>query len=676
MTVFRFDPFEFDPAAGLVYRGDEETLLPPKAAHVLQLLLESAGQLVSKDELLETIWEDAYVTESSLTDAISLLRRVLGDDTRDPTYIQTLHRRGYRFIGAVEEQAAPAPDAESEATPSVEPRVPQEGGLKVGERLGSYEILCILGAGAMGTVYRARDTTLERDVAIKLLRGDFAGDPERLGRLEREAKLLAAVSHPNIAAIYSLEEANGIKFPVLELVEGETLDQRLRSDRIKVDEALELARQIASALEAAHEQGIIHRDLKPANIKLTPTGQVKVLDFGLAKALEVHVFGADVSDSPTESVTIMGTRRGSIVGTAAYMSPEQAKGQEADRRADIWSFGCVLYEMLTGRRPFKGDTVSDTIAGVLEREPDWDALPNETPRAARRILRRCLSKDPDRRLHDIADARIELEEAMAEPPGEAASEATTATPAWRFALPWALTATVVIAALWLGWGSLTAPQRPMNRLAIPIPLGTTNFAVSPNGQDLVFQATAGGLYHRPLGERAARSIAGAERGSRPVFSPDGRSILFFADGELKQVPLAGGEANSLADVSFSDWAGLFWGPSGDIVLAKVGDSPGLWSLPAAGGTLTPIPEFALESDPYFFPTLIPGSHVMLASRPNSETLPQRDRKIVALDLDTGTETDLGVRGLTPRYSPSGHLVFARYDGGGEHQVAGRRVARR
>ena len=409
MTVFRFDPFEFDPAAGLVYRGDEETLLPPKAAHVLQLLLENAGQLVSKDELLETIWEDAYVTESSLTDAISLLRRVLGDDTRDPTYIQTLHRRGYRFIGSVADRGAPDPDAESEAAPSVEPGLPQEGGLKVGDRLGNYEILGILGAGAMGTVYRARDTTLERDVAIKLLAGDFAGDPERLGRLEREAKLLAAVSHPNIAAIYSLEEANGIKFPVLELVEGETLDQRLRSDRIKVDEALELARQIASALEAAHEQGIIHRDLKPANIKLTPTGQVKVLDFGLAKALAVQVFGAHVSDSPTESVTIMGTRRGSIVGTAAYMSPEQAKGQEADRRADIWSFGCVLYEMLTGRRPFEGDTVSDTIAGVLEREPDWDALPNETPRAARRVLRRCLSKDPDRRLHDIADARIALE---------------------------------------------------------------------------------------------------------------------------------------------------------------------------------------------------------------------------------------------------------------------------
>ncbi len=480
--------------------------------------------------------------------------------------------------------------------------------------------------------------------------------------MEREAKLLAAVSHPNIAAIHSLEEANGIKFPVLELVEGETLDQRLRSGRIKVDEALELARQIASALEAAHEQGIIHRDLKPANIKLTPTGQVKVLDFGLAKALEVQVFGADVSDSPTESVTIMGTRRGSIVGTAAYMSPEQAKGQEADRRADIWSFGCVLYEMLTGRRPFMGDTVSDTIAGVLEREPDWDALSKETPRAARRVLRRCLTKDPDRRLHDIADARIELEEAMAEPPGEAASEATTATPAWRFALPWALTATVVIAALWLGWGSLTAPQRPMNRLAIEIPLGTTNFAVSPNGQDLVFQATAGGLYHRPLGERADRSIAGAERGSGPVFSPDGRSILFFADGELKQVSLAGGEANSLADVSFSHWAGLFWGPSGDIVLANAGDSPGLWSLPAAGGTLTPIPEFALESDPYLFPTLIPGSHVMLAAR-HSETLPPRVWKIVALDLDAGTETDLGVTGSTPRYAPSGHLVFARYDGG-------------
>ncbi len=284
----------------------------------------------------------------------------------------------------------------------------------VGKTLGHYEILEPLGAGGMGEVYRARDTKLNRDVAIKVLPEDFATDPDRLARFEREAKLLASLNHANIATIYGLEDEGDQRFIVMEVVEGETLAKRLsRSGRIEVDDALDMARQIAEALEAAHEKGIVHRDLKPANVMLTRDGKVKVLDFGLAKAME----GGGASEAPTDSPTITAgyTRAGTIMGTAAYMSPEQAKGNVVDKRADVWALGCVLYESLVGVRPFQGNSVTETLAAVLEHEPDWERLPAATPQNIRILLERCLRKQADRRLRDIGDARIEIEEALAEP---------------------------------------------------------------------------------------------------------------------------------------------------------------------------------------------------------------------------------------------------------------------
>ena len=282
--------------------------------------------------------------------------------------------------------------------------------LFTGRRIGAYQLHELLGAGGMGEVYRARDSILGRDVAIKFLPRAFTNDPERLARFEREARMLAALNHPHIGAIYGVEDADGQRALVLELVEGETLADRILPERVPVTDALTIARQIADALEAAHEKGIVHRDLKPANIKITPAGVVKVLDFGLAKAATADETDPDLSQSPTQ--TIGGTREGVILGTAAYMSPEQARGRPVDKRTDVWAFGCVLFEMLSGRTTFAGDTVSDTIATILTREPAWDQLPDATPPEVRRLLRRCLQKDPQQRLRDIGDARIELDDAL------------------------------------------------------------------------------------------------------------------------------------------------------------------------------------------------------------------------------------------------------------------------
>ena len=292
--------------------------------------------------------------------------------------------------------------------------------LTSGSRRGPYEILAPLGAGGMGEVYRARDTRLQRDVAIKALPAEFASDPERLARFQREARLLASLNHPNVAAIYGLEESDGACYLVLEIVEGESLAQRLAAGPLPVEEALAICAQIAAGVSAAHDAGVIHRDLKPGNVMIRPDGSVKVLDFGLAKGAEAKGNASDLSASPTVS---LGTQAGVILGTAAYMSPEQARGRELDKRTDIWSFGCILYECLTGRQVFREQTVSDTLAAILRGDPDWSILPAETPTKVRDLLKRCLQKDPKRRLHDIADAGIELEEALASPPGPAAAAA-------------------------------------------------------------------------------------------------------------------------------------------------------------------------------------------------------------------------------------------------------------
>ena len=402
-----------------------------------------------------------------------------------------------------------------------------------GQSLSHYRLVEKIGEGGMGVVWKAEDTVLGRQVAVKVLPEVFAQDPDRRARLEREAKLLANLNHPNIAAIFGLEESGGVRFLVMELVPGETLAERLAGGSLPDGEALSFCRQIAEAVEAAHDKGIIHRDLKPANVKVTPEGKVKVLDFGLAKAFEVESSGStDSSRSQSPTMTSAGTREGVIQGSAAYMSPEQARGKPVDRRTDIWAFGCVLFETLTGRRAFDGETVSDAIARILEREPDWNLLPGDTRPGIRRLLRRCLRKNQYNRLHDIADARIEIDEALAEP---AAVEAVGAVPAhvrqgWQTTLPWILAVTLAVVAavaIWSSRGTDLSP-RPMSRFTIDLPAGQrlgVNLPVvfSPDGSLLVFVGERGSnqpIYLRPRDSLEARPLPGTEGAEIPFFSPD------------------------------------------------------------------------------------------------------------------------------------------------------------
>ena len=332
----------------------------------------------------------------------------------------------------------------------------------IGKSIAHYRVTEKLGAGGMGEVYRATDTKLGREVALKVLPTVFANDSQRMARFKREAHVLASLNHPNIASIYGLEEADGVHCLVLELVEGPTLAERIREGAIPLDESLTIAKQISEALEAAHEKGVIHRDLKPANVKVTPEGLVKVLDFGLAKALAEPASEAEMENSPTAS--ILPTHEGVILGTAAYMSPEQAKGKIVDKRADIWAFGVVLFEMLTGKRLYTGENASETLASVIKDDPDWNLIPTDTPLKIRELLRRCLQKDSRKRLRDVGDARIEIEEALADPSGTLALPAgsVAAQPTWRRALPWAIAGLlgfVAVVALWAPWRTKETPMR-------------------------------------------------------------------------------------------------------------------------------------------------------------------------------------------------------------------------
>ena len=422
--------------------------------------------------------------------------------------------------------------------------------LAIGTRIGSYEIRSLLGAGGMGEVFRAHDPTLGRDVALKTLPAAFALDADRLARFKREAQVLAALNHPNISAIYGFEHSGGVQALVLELVAGPTLAERIAAGPMRVDEAVPIAKQICDALEAAHDQGIIHRDLKPANIKVRADGTVKVLDFGLAKALEPAAPASDEAMAAATNTSPALTRLGVILGTAAYMSPEQARGHAADKRTDIWAFGCVLYEMLTGRYAFRGETVSDTRAAILEREPEWGALPANTPAGVRRLLRRCLDKDPKRRLHDIADARIEIDDDRS---GEQQDGRVMEVPAgsrrrlgWTSAL--ALLALIVAAAG--GWALRQVPAAREVRLEINTPPTTSSsLAIAPDGLKLVFVARAAGqtqVWLRSLDSTLARPLAGTERASSPFWSPDSRSIGFFAGTKLKRMDIDGGSVQTLA----------------------------------------------------------------------------------------------------------------------------------
>ena len=451
--------------------------------------------------------------------------------------------------------------------------------LSPGTRLGPYEVTAPLGAGGMGEVYRATDTNLDREVAIKVLPEAVAADADRLERFEREARILAALNHPNIAAIYGLERSADATALVLELVEGPTLAERIAAARsgLPLDEVLSIASQIGAALEAAHSHGIIHRDLKPANVKVRPDGAVKVLDFGLAKGSPPGLAERDTSQLSTMT-SPMATRAGVILGTVAYMSPEQAHGQAVDKRTDVWSFGCVLYELLTGRRPFGGATATEMLAEVLKTEPDWRALPPHTPPDIRRLLERCLRKDRTRRLRDIGDARLELDERPTTP-----APAAAPGPRIRERAIWGALA---VAAVTFGvWQAVSTPTFPELRFDITTPPTSEGwFAMSPDGLSLAFAAPADGERHlwvRQLDASAPRRLRGTAGAMLPFWSPDGRAIAFYADGQLKRVNLADGAVSTITSPVPAPGGGT-WSRDDTILFSASPGAP-ILRVAAAGG---------------------------------------------------------------------------------------------
>ena len=545
--------------------------------------------------------------------------------------------------------------------------------LAAGARLGSYEIVTPLGVGGMGEVYRAKDTKLGRDVAIKILPASFTSDPERVARFRREAQVLASLNHAHIAQIHGLEEAGGTPFLVLELVDGESLDKRIARGRIPVEEALGITRQVAEALETAHEKGIVHRDLKPANIALTQEGQVKVLDFGLAKAVETTSGSSDLLSSPTITSPVMMTGVGVILGTAAYMAPEQAKGRLADKRSDLWALGCVLYELLTGTRAFGGDDVSDTLANVLKSEPNWNALRADVGERVRTLLRRCLDKDRNRRVADASVVRFVLTEQ--EPPASAIANSDSRTVWWkRLAVPAALVliAAGVVAGVIVN--SKRSPELPVARFRIDLPDGqqfaarTSVMAVSPDGQQIAYAAVSSAspfaprqiaqLYLRPLAEADAHPIPGTSLDvMSPFFSPDGQEIGFysFQDSTLKAVPLSGGTPRTIckADPPYGvTWDGKW------IVFADQG-LKGILRVSQEGGeaqVLVPVGPGEVFGGPQM---LDDGRTILYTVASKQLGLDDRWKQgEVVMQTVGSTERNVVLRGGSEaRFLSTGHLVY-------------------
>jgi eukaryotic-like serine/threonine-protein kinase len=524
--------------------------------------------------------------------------------------------------------------------------------LSIGTKLGNYEIIGPLGAGGMGEVYRGRDLNLKRDVAIKALPDSLARDPDRTARFQREAQILASLNHPHIAAIYDLVESGDSHFLVLELVDGQTLADRLNHGPIDADEALKIATQICSALETAHEKGIIHRDLKPTNIKLTSNGEVKVLDFGLAKVREIEGAGTSGNDPTMVSALVTGT----IMGTPAYLSPERVKGIEADRASDVWAFGCVLYEMLSGSRAFQGQTVAEVLAGILSSEPNFKLLPHETPAGIRRVLRFCLQKDVRLRFHDCGDIRIEIEEAQNSGTPEGAP--IYRAPA-KERLVWisALTLTILIAAASILVPFRRIPAIPEMRLEITTPPTTdrVSLAISPDGQKLVFVATSEGrprLWLRSLNSGAAQPLAGTDFATQPFWSPDNRSLGFFAEGKLKKIDIDGGSAQTLANAQNS--RGGTWNREGVIVFAPSGGQS-LFRTTATGGEVTALTTLSAQQGSHRYPRFLPDDHHFVYYAQGS---PETSGIYIG-NLDGSDARRLLAADSSAIYAPSGHLLFIR-----------------
>jgi len=557
-----------------------------------------------------------------------------------------------------------------------------------GSRLGPYEVVSPLGAGGMGEVWRARDTKLNREVALKILPEAFALDADRLARFKREAQVLAALNHPHIGAIYGFEESNGIHALVLELVDGPTLADRIAHGPIPLDDALPIAKQIAEALEAAHEQGIIHRDLKPANVKLRADGTVKVLDFGLAKLIEADAGGSRppggaMTQSPTITTPAM-TMAGMIFGTAAYMSPEQARGRRVDRRADIWAFGCVLFEMLAGKRVFDGEDVTEVIAAVVKSEPDWEALPGSVSGQVRLLLKRCLEKDPRMRIGEIGTVRFLLSEtipALVMTASAVEADQRAIAPHRRLrrivgtGIVWlAIVGIAVFVTRALSRRDDRAPQLVRFAMVPPAaqPLSISGFdpdvAISPDGSHIVYRAidrtaitTANRLSHlvvRAIGELDARPLPDTAGARFPFVSPDGRWVGFFLGAELKRVPISGGPPTTVCRLSRNPRGGS-WGPDDTIVFATDDPATGLIRVPAGGGDQKVLtkPNVARGED-HWFPSFLPDGRAVLFTIVLADRMAIENRQVAIVDLKTGESKVLIPGASAATYTDSGHLIFA------------------
>ena len=528
--------------------------------------------------------------------------------------------------------------------------------LGAGTRLGAYEVVAPIGAGGMGEVYKVKDTRLDREVAVKVLPDGFAEDAERLARFEREAKLLASLNHPNIATVHGFETAGEVRFLVMELVEGETLAERIERGALSLEDALAIARQMAEGLEAAHEKSIVHRDLKPANVKVTEDGGVKILDFGLAKALEDERPGPAESSSPT--LARAATQAGVLLGTAAYMSPEQARGQKVDRRTDIWAFGVVLFEMLTGTRMFSGETVSDVLARVLTAEPDWSTLPATTPSSIRKLLRRCLERKSKERLRDIGDARLEIKEAFSERDGEIRPRATTRTPWFAVAL-----AAMLGASLAFVWQRSTEPERAeriVRRSTLPLSPAIyaagaisrdAGMALSPDGKLIVYvggSETSRQLYLRPLDSLDATPVPGTKGASYPFFSPDAQWVGFRVGHELKKVSLL--ENQPVVTLAANAEGRIATWSTSDVIYYASDADREIHAVAAAGGQPELVTRYEdVESAVLYYVRALPGDRGLLASftgarRNNWVALYRAETKTWETLLDDGGHPELRAHG--------------------------------
>jgi len=559
----------------------------------------------------------------------------------------------------------------------------------IGSRLAHYEITSHLGTGGMGEVYQAADTKLGRTVAIKFLPEAFGSDSERVARFQREARVLASLNHPNVAAIYGVEEVNGRHFLVMELVPGDTLEERIRRGALPLGETLIIAKQIAEGLEEAHEAGIVHRDLKPANIKVTADDKVKVLDFGLAKTAPSESSNVALSMSPTIAPGVLtgatsgATQAGIIMGTAAYMSPEQARGRIVDRRTDIWAFGVVLFRMLTGGAIFEGETVTDTLAKILERDPEWEQLPPDTPRPLRQLLQRCLTKNPKNRLQSIGDARLVIQDLIEKPEEQTSSGPVVVVrpaglPLWKRVLPWAMAAVCLAGgvAAWI-WRPSPAPDRPQLQFEYPLPAGyflaTGNrhaVELSPDGRRVAFIAATPGMppriFVRSLNRSGDTPIAGTDGAVNLTFSPDGEWLAFQQGTQIKKVALAGGPPAVIAEGLTGPGAfgppGITWGRNGMIVFA-VSQGAGLSTVPDTGGkpeALTTLDQAAHESShrlPHFLPD---GSAVLFTVIPFSAVAPDWSRaQVWVQSVQSGERKKLLDDAVDAQYAGDNTLVFAR-----------------